>query len=254
VKGWLLGLVWLLALAQSQPIDPLLRPEEEAGMLRYSLGLSYAPQVLQALGADPERGLYSLTQVQHRLDLAGRLEYTLDPRWSAWLALALQAQLVQSERRFAQETRYENRLGLGWGGSLGVRYRLEPDSALDPRLSLALRYPWAAHYSLSASLLRDPVVLAASLGFSDALDGGPSSLSLSLGAGFVANEQVSFSLSKSLSWSLEALVHPGATLRLQTSYTLDAQREQQLAVYTSFGWQGEVIRPGFGLEVGGLLR
>lgn len=256
MRRWLAGLLWLLGLysAQAQAIDPLHRPQEEAGTLRYSFGLSYTPQSFQALGVDPAQGLFSLTQVQHGVVLSGSVRYALDSRWTSSLTFSPELRLVQSERRFAQETEQESQLEWDWSASLEMQARPGPESALDPRLSLALQYPWAVRYTLSASLLRDPVVLAASLALSDALDERPTSLTLALGAGFVANEQISFSLGKSLTWTIGALLPPGATLSLTTAYTLDAQSEQQLAARTSLSWQGEALRVGFGLEVGGLLR
>lgn len=249
-------MVWLLAfgVAQNQPIDPLQRPTEEAGSLRYSLSLSYTPQGFQGLGIDPTRGPFALTQVQHGVSLLGVLDYTLDSRWTTSLALSPGLRLVQTERRFGPETERESRLEPEWNLALGARVRLEPDSPFDPRLALALQYPWALRSAFQLSLLRDPVVLAASLALDDALNHEPSSLTLALGAGFVANEQVSFSLGSSLAWTIGALVPPSATLSLKTAYTLEAQSEQRLAARTSLSLRGDAMRIGFGLEVGGLLR
>jgi hypothetical protein len=128
--------------------------------------------------------------------------------------------LRQTERRFGNQTERTDEAELSAAASLGLGYRLAPESLFDPRLSLGLHYPWALHTSASASLLRDPVVLGLSVTLTDPLDSRAAGLGLGLSTGFVANNQISFSLGTSLGFSLRGLEVPGASISLVTSYAL----------------------------------
>ncbi len=77
-----------LALAQSQPIDSLVRPQDRPGQLRYSLALRYAPLQTSGLGEEAERGIFAFTRVEHGLLLSGALELTLDATWKAFVGLS----------------------------------------------------------------------------------------------------------------------------------------------------------------------
>gem|GEM_PF-4283621 len=51
-----------LGAALAQPLDPLVRPQEAAGQLRYNLGVRYAPLQVSGVGEEAERGLFVFTQ------------------------------------------------------------------------------------------------------------------------------------------------------------------------------------------------
>jgi hypothetical protein len=254
MKILVLSLALLGSLAWAQPIDPLLRPTQEPGQLRYSFGLSYAPDSLEALGFDPTLGPFRLLRVDQRLSLMGSLSYNLDERVRASLSLTPRLVLRQSERRFADQTERRDEADLSATASLGLGYRLAPESLFDPRLSLGLQYPWAIQTTASASLLRDPVVLGLSMSLTDPLDSRAAGLGLGLSTGFVANHQVSFSLGTSLVFALGGLEAPGASISLLTSYALEPEAEQEVAVRTTLSLRGAEARLSFGLELGGLVR
>lgn len=243
-----------LALAQSQPIDSLVRPQDRPGQLRYSLALRYAPLQTSGLGEEAERGIFAFTRVEHGLLLSGALELTLDATWKAFVGLSPEMVYFQTERRFAQELERLGGYELALGGLLGLEARLPGWGGLEPRVAIALGYPWALQYSLSLSLIRDPVVLVAQMSLNDALNERPTQLSFTLGTGFVANERISMQLAGELGLSLEPLILPSARLRLKTTYTLEARSEQQLASLLSLQVTGEQLRLGWGLELGGILR
>lgn len=247
-------LTLLASQALARPIDPLQRPPEAGGQLRYSIGLSYRPDGFEALGFDPSLGPFALLVVDQRLSLLGSLSYNLDDRLTATLSLVPSLDLRQSERRFQGQTERRDTAVLGATASLGLVYRLDPASVLEPRLAIALGYPWSLQTTASASLLRDPVVLGLSATLTDPLDSRPSGLSLGLSLGFVANNLVSFSLGSSLGWSLAALELPASSLELRTNYTLDPETEQEVSARTRFSFRGSEARLSFGLELRGLVR
>jgi hypothetical protein len=227
---------------------------QEPGQLRYSLHLGYAPDSLEALGFDPSLGPFRLLRVDQRLSLMGSLSYNLDERLRVSLSLTPRLVLRQSERRFADQTERRDEAELSATALMSLGYRLAPESLFDPRLSLGLQYPWALQTTASASLLRDPVVLGLSVSLTDPLDTRPSSLSLGLSAGFVANHQISFSLGTSLVFALGGLEVPGASISLLTSYALEPEAEQEVAVRTTLSLRGAEARLSFWLELGGLVR
>ena len=249
-----LGLTLLLGAALAQPIDPLVRPQETPGQLRYSLGVRYAPSQAFGVGEEAERGLFAFTQVQHGLQLSGAFELALDFDWRVFLGFAPEMRHLQTERRFDQAVERLGGLELSWGGVLGVEARLGGWGELEPRISLALVYPWALRYGLVLSLIRDPVVLAAQVSLSDPLNEEATQLSLALATGFVANERVSLQLESGLGFTLGDLIVPEANLRLRTINTLEVRFEQQLASLLTLRLVGETWRLEWGLELGGILR
>lgn len=253
MRGFWVWLGWFWVLALAQPIDPLQRPREEAGLLRYTLGLRYTPQGFTGVGVDPERGAYALVGIAEGVEVALGVEYGLDERWAALLSVTPELRRIRSERRFAEGSEGEEVWEAGLGGGLGLQWRLAPGSSLDPRVGLELRYPWALRATLSASLLSDPVVLSASLALRDSLGSEPLGLDLALDVRFVANERISLGLSTTLGWTLDALRFPSASLGLRAVYTLEPSTEQQIAALSRLSWQGQELRWSWGLEFSGRL-
>jgi hypothetical protein len=102
--------------------------------------------------------------------------------------------------------------------------------------------------------VRDPVVLGLSLAYADRLDTRPSSLSLAFSTGFVANERISFTLGKSLFWSVGELDLPGIGLSLRTIYLLNQKAQQEVSGGITLGLRGAETQVTFGLELSGLVR
>ena len=233
---------------------PLVHPQEAAGQLRYNLGVRYAPLQVSGVGEEAERGLFVFTQVQHGLQLLGGLELVLGSGWKAFLSFSPEVRYLQTERRFALATERRSGFELFWEGALGLEARLVGWGELEPRLSLALVYPWALRYGLVLSLIRDPVVLAAQVSLSDPLNEEATQLSLALATGFVANERVSLQLEGGLGFTLGDLIVPEANLRLRSINTLEVRSEQQLAALLALRLAGQTLRLEWGLELGGILR
>jgi hypothetical protein len=105
-----------------------------------------------------------------------------------------------------------------------------------------------------ASLVCDPVVLGLSVTLTDPLDNRAAGLGLGLSTGFVANDQVSFSLGTSLGFALGGLEVLGASISLVTSYAQEPDAEQEVAVRTTNSLRGAEARLSFGLELSGLVR
>jgi hypothetical protein len=97
-------------------------------------------------------------------------------------------------------------------------------------------------------------VLGLSVTLTDPLDSRAAGLGLGLSAGFVTNNQISFSLGTSLGFTLGGLEMPGASISLITNYALEPEAEQEIAVRTTLSLRGAETRLSFGLELNGQVR
>ena len=80
----------------------------------------------------------------------------------------------------------------------------------------------------------------------------PSSLSLSAGAGFVANDRISFALNAALVQPLSFAASPSLAAGLSTSYNLDPEATRQLTVSLKGTVSGGSL--GYGVGLGYALR
>ena len=223
------------ALAQAslpQPVDPLKRPEHTPGRLTLNLSLGYAPTSGLVLDYDADGNPYSDTYASHTLSPSISLSYALSDRLTLGGGLTVHYQIEQTLRRYSStDTRYLQTGSLAIAPRASLAYRLSPESSYDPSLSFTLYKPWAVGSSLSASLLRDPIVLSSSLSFSHSfMPPYASSFALAFGSGFVANDRISFSLDASLSQPLNFAAAPSLSLDFSSSYGLDPEGDSQLSL------------------------
>lgn len=222
-----------ISVPAEEPIDPLVRADEA---YTWNLGLSYIPQGSEGFAVD-EYGrffAYTLFFEDRGLSLSGTLR--LGERLRVGLGLTHNQWSMQKRRDYGVED-YEVITSTG-GDLFTSEYQLHQGSFLDPRLNFSFGSS-ASGFEVSASLLHDPVVLAGAVGYVFTSGYPRQWLTMSLGAGFIANRWISFTMGAGL---------PAASLSLRTRYSLDVEGRQELWVRTSVSLRGEVV--WMGLEIG----
>ncbi|WP_457630052.1 hypothetical protein [Oceanithermus sp.] len=131
---------------------------------------------------------------------------------------------------------------------MALAYRLLPDHPLDPGLSLSLSYPWAASASFALSFLRDPTVLSLSLEASHGFNPPyPTALGASFGAGFVANDRVSYRFSASASQPVAYATPPTLSAAFGADLALDPESRQSVSLTLRASLNGGEVRAGLSL-------
>ena len=230
----LLLLAFGLALAQSlpEPVDPLKRAEPEPGKLTFSASLGYTPSGYRGLGVDPAKGPYTDRVASHGLSADLALSYALSKTLSLGAGLTGSFAYTQTLRTFTDETRaYLDETHTDFISRIALAYRLAPDHPLDPSASLSLAYPWAASAAFSVSFLRDPTALSLSLEASHGFDPPyPTTLGASFGAGFLANDRVSYRVSAALSQPIAYATPPVLTTAFGADLSLDPEARQSVSL------------------------
>jgi hypothetical protein len=211
--------------------------------------LGYTPTGYRGLGVDPAKGPYTDQVAGHALTADLALSYALSRTLSLGAGLTGALAYTQTLRTFADKTRaYRDETQTNFTPRIALAYRLAPDHPLDPGLSLSMSYPWAASASLSLSFLRDPTVLSLSLEASHGFNPPyPTALGASFGAGFVANDRVSYRLVASLAQTLAYAAPPTLAVAFSADFSLDPQARQGVALTVRGSLQGSQARAGLSL-------
>ena len=251
VPAFSLLLLLGLSLAQSlpEPVDPLKRPEPEPGKLAFSASIGYTPTGYTVVGLDEDRGPYTDQAAGHAFTADLTLSYALSEALSFGAGLTGSFAYTQTLRTFADETRdYLDETRVDLVPRIALAYRLAPDHPLDPGLSLSLSYPWAASASLSLSFLRDPTVLSLSLEASHGFNPPyPTTLGASFGAGFVANDRVSYRISAALGQPIAYATPPTLTAAFGADLALDPESKQSVSLTLRASLSGGEMRAGLSL-------
>ncbi len=252
--SWLAAVLltlWFAAQAQGlpQPVDPLKRPETTPGRFSFDLSLAYVPGGGSLLGVDEAKGPYQETYATHSLTPQLAASYALNKRLSLGLGLGYAYTRTQTKRRYATDEAIDLEQSEGRLVSrASLSYRLAPESPLDPGFFLSLAYPWATRASLSASWIRDPVVLSGALAYEHGfLPPYPTTLGFSLGAGFVANDRVSYALDAALSQPIAFAAPATLSASFTASYALDAEGKRELSLTLSASERAGVVTAGLSL-------
>ena len=254
----LAGSLALPSLAQSgslpEPVDPLKRPETTPGRLSVGVALGYDPVSGSLFDVDDDGNPYTDTFAVHAFAPSLTLNYAISEHVIVGAGLSARYQIEQTLRRYTPaDVRYLEKGSLALLPRASLAYRLDPEGALDPTLSATLYKPWAGDVSFSASLIRDPIVLSSSLSFAHGfMPPYPSSFSLSAGAGFVANDRISFTVDATLVQPLSFAASPSLAAGLSTSYNLDPEATRQFTVSLKGTVSGGSL--GYGVRLGYALR
>ncbi|WP_457637634.1 hypothetical protein [Oceanithermus sp.] len=225
------------------------RPENTPGRFSFNVSLGYRPAGGRVLDFDESGSPYTKSFADHNLAPAVALSYAVTNRLSLGAGLTVRYQIEQSIIRYSDGTsRYSENGSHELLPRISLSYRLEPDSPLDPSISLSLNKPWALGASLSLSAIRDPIVLSGSLAYWHSfMPPFSSTLTLSGGVGFVANDRVSLSANAGLSQPLEFASTPSFLLGLSTSYGLDPEGNGQISLDVDATLNEGVINYGLSL-------
>jgi len=244
-------LAMIQALAQT-PIDPLVRPAEDQARFSYSLAIAYNPGGGEGAGINEDALAYTYRLVAHSLTLTGSIRYQVTPATSLAATLSPSLLVSQEERSFAGgyiqpiwRTRFQA------AASVQVERRLAPESPLDPSLGVSLSYPWSMAVSAGASLLRDPVVLTASITAAKPLDTPGGLLGIGLAAGLVANQEITLATSLNMTLPIGTLQPPLTAISLRVAHTLEPGGKLEIALRVDLSVAGEKARAGLALELSG---
>ncbi|HAX74819.1 MAG TPA: hypothetical protein DCY88_03030 [Cyanobacteria bacterium UBA11372] len=238
------------ALAQT-PIDPLRLPEEERGSYIYTFGVNYIPDGREGFDFDREGIPFNFETFNQLINLSVSGSYSFSRNLGISVNVNPNLFIGRQKRDFTDRTETLTETNSDIGAGLSVEYRPDPGSTLDPRFSIGVAYPWTMTVQGQASLIRDPVIVLASLGYAQPLDSANSSLNLGLGAGFVANERVSFSASANYGIPIGDTNLPVTSLSFRTGYNLDDKGNQDIGLRTTLSMRGGDTRLGVGIEWGG---
>jgi len=239
-----------LAQALPQPVDPLKRPEPEVGKLTFSASLGYRPHGYTRFGLDENKGPYADQTTSHALTADLAFSYAVSEVLSLGLGFTGGLEIFQTLRTYTATGEEAHRAGSDafLSPRAVLTYRLAPENLLDPSASLTLRYPWKAALSLSLSYLRDPTVLSFSAGFSHSfMSPFANVLTASVGAGFVANDRVSYRLSATLSQPLAFAAAPTMSGGFGVDFALDPEAKESVSLDLSASLRGGVAEAGLAL-------
>lgn len=233
------------------PIDPLRLPDEEAGGYIYTFGVNYIPEGREGFDFDAAQNTFNFKGFNQSVLFSFSGSYSFNRHLSISANVNPNLYIGTEKRDFGNRTEKTIGTNTEIGAGLSVEYRPAPGSTLDPRFSVGVAYPWTVTVQSQASLIRDPVIVLASLGYSQPLDSANSSLNLGLGAGFVANERISFSASANYAIPIGDTNLPVSSLSFRTGYNLDDQGNQDIGLRTTLSVRGGDTRLGIGIEWGG---
>lgn len=233
------------------PIDPLRLPEEETGGYIYTFGVNYIPDGREGLDFDPEGNPFNFETFNQSINFSASGSYSFSPYLSIGANINPSLFIGTEKRDLGNRTEKSTETNTDIGAGLSLEYRPDPGSTLDPRFSVGVAYPWTVTVQGQASLIRDPVIVLGSVGYSQPLDSANSSLNLGLGAGFVANERVSFSAFGNYAIPIGETNLPVTSLSFRTGYNLDDEGKQDIGLRTTLSVRGGDTRLGVGIEWGG---
>lgn len=227
------------------------RPQGSPGDYEHRLSVAYRPEELAELRLQPGGGPRVVRIVEHTLAVSTAARAQISG--STALLASLSSTLV------AFDALEEGALAAGFGrgmpatdyaGAVGLEHRLAPSGSLDLLVSLVTLYPAGLRVTVGGEILRDPVVLSATLAYTRSGLGRVGYLSAALGLGLLANDRVS--LAASALFTPRAIPpgtgSPAVWLEGKTGYALDPEGRQELAVRMGVRLLSGQAVPVIGLE------
>ncbi|MGK7902465.1 MAG: hypothetical protein AB4352_13810 [Hormoscilla sp.] len=233
------------------PIDPLRLPEEETGSYIYNFSINYIPDGREGFDFEPDGTPFNFETFNQLINFSGSGSYSFSPYVSISASVIPSLFIFKEKRDFGDRTETRTETDTDISTDLSLEYRPSPGSTIDPRFSVGVAYPWTITVQSQASLIRDPVIILASLGYSQSLESDNHSLNFGIGAGFVANERVSFSGYANYSIPIGDTNLPVTSLSFRTGYNLDDRGNQDIGLRTTLSMRGGDTRLGISIEFGG---
>ena len=254
VRKFLVGAI-ILPIAQSAiaqvPIDPLRLPGEETGNYTFTFTVNYTPDGREGSDLDVEGFPFNFTTFSQSINFSASGSYTFNRHISIAANFNPNIFVTREKLDFGDRSQSLTRTDSDIGGGLSLEYRPAPGSTLDPRLSVGVAYPWTATAQGQVSLIRDPIILLTSLGYTNSLESADGSLNLGIGFGFVANDRVSFSGFANYGIPVGDTDLPVASISFLTNYSLDNAGNRDMGVRTTLSTRGGDARLGISAEFGG---
>lgn len=233
------------------PIDPLRLPEEETGAYIYTFSINYIPDGREGFDFEPDGTPFNFETFNQLINFSGSGSYSFSPYVSISASVTPSLFIFKEKRDFGDRTETRTETDTDITSNLSLEYRPSPGSTIDPRFSVGVAYPWTITVQSQASLIRDPVIILASLGYSQSLESDNHSLNFGIGAGFVANERVSFSGYANYRIPIGDTNLPVTSLSFRTGYNLDDRGNQDVGLRTTLSMRGGDTRLGISIEFGG---
>lgn len=233
----------------TEPVDPLVR-REEGRTHTWQVGLGYVPVGTTGGGVDSLGVPYEYTRMAHgvELSLSGTLRVT--KHWRTGIELADTTWFISERRTSLEQTADKKFQEREFSYSVFGEARLAPDSALDPRVTMAVGDPRQSALDLSMSVLRDPLALLGRLGYARYGDSPHDALSFALGAAFVANAWMTLITQAGWEVPLGDPALPATTLEFLVQYDLDMVGNLRLKGRVNLRLQQPPLL-GVGLELTG---
>ena len=227
------------AFAQTS-FQPLQRPTESGGQYTWEMNLAYTPSGQEGFAVDEFGQPYSYTRFsQHwQFSISGTVSLSSD--WKIGFSGANSTTERKETRKYFDHETDLKSTQHDFAYSMSSEYRIDPKNAWDPRISLSFGHPWQGSVGVSASLLRDPVVLVGRVKMLTQADEPHNWLSLALGTGFVANARTNLSTSANITIPTRGVGLPTSTIGIRVLYSLDSESKKQVGARITLSMQGEV--------------
>ena len=241
----LLGVAWA-----QQVVDPLQRLETEQGDFSYFVSLSYFPSGDSSLGVNEAGDDVLVTDVFNSFGVSFGGSYSLSSNLNLSASLSPNFSLSTVEVADSEAQEVSTDFSANIGGAVAATYSFTRDSALDPAVSLSLSYPFAGSVDLSASLIRDPIVIDGFVGVTKPFDISGADLFLGSSVGFIANESIDLRFGNSVSVPIGVISPVAWSLNFRVGYALNPEgtREVGLTSYVDIR-EGETTL-GLGIDFG----
>lgn len=241
----LLGLAWA-----QQVVDPLQRLETEQGDFSYFVSLSYFPSGDSALAVGESGQDVLITEVFNNFGISFGGSYSLSPDLSLSASLSPSFSLNTVEVADSEVQNASSEFSADIGSAVAVTYAFARDSVLDPVVSLSLSYPFAGSVDLSASFIRDPIVIGGFVGVAKPFDASGADLFLGSSVGFVANESIDLRFGNSLSVPVGVVSPVAWSLNFRMGYALNPEGTREVGLTSYFNVSGGETSLGLGIDFG----
>lgn len=229
------------------PVDSLRVSAPGVGQLMWRTGVEYSASGRDGLGID-ELGPYAYSLLTQNWTLSVSAVIGLGGSASIGASAALQRFGTAERRVYVDLDASSATAGRGASCCVWQQFRLDAASELDPRLTISAGYPVSAGFVLSGSIVRDPIVLTAEVGFQGFRTLPARWLVLSVGAGFVANTRIQLTSIAGIEVPVDAAAAPAGRLGCEIRYSLDSAG-REVTVRAVLAVKGERVSLLIGVEL-----
>jgi hypothetical protein len=217
----------------------------------WKVAFGYSASGRGGLGFDEFGDAYSFILLEQDSVFSLAATTGLSAMASLGVTIALRRTDTTESRQHESAETETTTTGKGISCVVWEQFRVDAASEADPRLTLSVVYPAAAAGSISVSLLKDPIVLAAEVGVRGVKDPPSSWVVLDLGVGFVANTWIRLTTFAGLEVPAGSAGLPTARIGEEVRYTLDAGAGREMALRAMMVVRGERTSLRVELELSG---